>query len=78
MKTVKIVWNGCDNYVESECAESRGYNFADGKLYHGAHEFSEFEAVEVFPSDGSDLDGVSGTETGRYYVGIDTECAQTA
>ena len=70
----KIVWNGCDGYVETDEAVRRGYNFDGEKLYHRADAFTSFEAVEINPADlpkDEDgelvLDGVFGTETGKFY-----------
>lgn len=71
----KIVWNGCDGYVEADEAARRGHNFDGVKLYHGAQEFTAFEAVEItpddLPTDGEPIvDGVMGTETGRFYRAV--------
>lgn len=70
----KIVWNGCDNYIEEEQATRRGNDFDGVKLYHGSREFTAFEAVEISPNDlpkgedgEPDFNGVFGTETGRFY-----------
>ena len=70
----KIVWNGCDGYVEADEAVSRGHDFDGEKLYHGAQEFTAFEATEINPDDlPKDEDGepifdrVLGSETGRFY-----------
>ena len=70
----KIVWNGCDNYVEADQAKRLGYNFDGEKLFHGAKEFMAFEAVEIFleslPKDDDgepDLNGVFGSESGNFY-----------
>lgn len=70
----KIVWNGCDNYVEVSEAEQRGYDFDGEKLYHGSHEFSAFDATEINPEelpkdeDGEpDFNGVFGSESGKFY-----------
>lgn len=73
MKT-KIVWNGCDSYVELDQASFRGHNVVGEKLFHGAHEFTAFEAEEIDPetlpkdADGdANFDGIFGTETGKFY-----------
>lgn len=74
MNTTKIVWNGSDNYVEADEAKSRGHDFDGGKLYTQRQAFAVFDAVEINPAelpcdeDGEpDMNGVLGTETGRYY-----------
>ena len=71
----KIVWNGCDGYVEAEDAVARGYDFDGEKLYHGAKEFTAFEATEVSPADlpkdedgEPDVDGVFCSESGKVYM----------
>lgn len=71
----KIVWNGCDNYVEADQAEQRGYDFDGEKLYHGAQEFMAFDATEIDPKDlPNDEDGepgfngVFGSERGKFYM----------
>lgn len=73
MKT-KIMWNGCDSYIEADKAEARGYDFDGEKLYKGSQEFSAFEVEEIDPEtlpkgkDGdTDFDGIFGTETGKFY-----------
>ena len=70
----KIVWNGCDNYIDADEAMRRGYDFDGEKLYHGAHEFEAFEVVEIdlesLSRDDDDepiMDGIYGTETGRFF-----------
>jgi len=70
----KIVWNGCDGYVEADLAAHRGYNFYDGKLYHGSQEFTAFDATEINPADlpkdedgELDFNGVFGCESGKFY-----------
>ena len=70
----KIVWNGCDAYVEADDAERRGYNFDGEKLYKGAEEFDAFEATEIDPNSlpkdedgGVDFNGVIGSESGKFY-----------
>lgn len=70
----KIVWNGCDNYVEAAQAEQRGYDFDGEKLYHGAQEFTAFDATEIDPADlpkdedgEPDFNGVFGSESGKFY-----------
>ena len=70
----KIVWNGCDSHIEADLAEQHGYKFDGEKLYHGAQEFTAFDATEINLEDLSkdedgepDLNGVLGTETGRLY-----------
>ena len=69
-----IVWNGCDQYVEADEAVLRGHKFDGERLYHGAHAFEAFEAVEIDPADlpkNEDgepvVDGVMGSESGRFY-----------
>lgn len=69
-----IVWNGCDEYVETEKAKSRGHDFDGTLLYHGSLAFKPIEVVEIDPKDlptdeeGQPiLDGVLGTETGHFY-----------
>lgn len=47
----KIVWNGCDNYVEADQAAQRGYNFNGKTLFHGSQEFTAFDAIEIDPAD---------------------------
>ena len=71
----KIVWNGCDNYIEADKATERGYQFDGLKLYHRAEEFTAFEAEEIDPADlpkdedgEPDFNGVFGTETGKFYI----------
>jgi hypothetical protein len=61
MKTTKIVWNGCDSYIES-----------DKSVFTQREEFKPFEAVEIdintFPVDEyGEIDGVLGCENGKYY-----------
>ena len=70
----KIVWNGCDNYVEADQAAQRGHEFDGEKLYPGAQEFTAFEATEIDPAnlpkdeDGEpDFNGVFGSESGKFY-----------
>lgn len=70
----KIVWNGCDNYVEADQAAQRGYEFDGEKLYHGTQEFTAFEATEINPADlpkdeddEPDFNGVFGSESGKFY-----------
>ena len=70
----KIVWNGCDGYVEADEAVGRGYDFDGATLFHGGQAFKAFEATEIKPEDlpvdddgEVDVNGVFGTETGRYY-----------
>ena len=74
MSTTKIVWNGCDSYVEADEAASRGHDFDGTTLYHGAHSFTAIDAIQINPDDlpkdeGGEpiMDGVLGTETGRFY-----------
>jgi hypothetical protein len=71
----KIVWNGCDNYVEADQAAQRGYDFDGENLFHGPHQFSVFEASEIKPEDIPKNDdgelnwsGIFGTETGKFYL----------
>jgi hypothetical protein len=71
----KIVWNGCDCYIEADDAVRLGHDFDGEKLYHGAVAFSVFDATEIevedLPKDEygePDFDGVFGTETGKFYV----------
>jgi hypothetical protein len=63
MKTIKLVWNGCDNYIES-----------DKSVFMQREEFKPFEAVEInintLPVDEYgeiNMDGVLGCENGKYY-----------
>lgn len=63
MTTTKIVWNGCDSYIES--TES---------VFTMHDEFKPFDAIEInidnLPKleDGEiDFDGVLGAESGKYY-----------
>lgn len=70
----KIVWNGCDNYVEADQATQLGYEFDGEKLCHGAQEFTAFEVTEIDPEDlPKDEDGepdfniVFGSESGKFY-----------
>ena len=71
---IMIVWNGCDSYIELDRAESRGYNIDGNTLYTCEESFEAFPAVEVDVEslpviDGEpDLDGVLGTESGKYYL----------
>lgn len=71
---MKIVWNGIDNYIESDQAVRRGHDFDGERLYHGTQVFTAFNAIEIDPKilplddDGeTDFSGVLGTETGHYY-----------
>lgn len=70
----KIVWNGCDGYVEADEAVQRGYDFDGEKLYKGLQEFTAFEATEIdlasLPQDEDGepvVDGVFGSESGKFY-----------
>ena len=74
---VKIVWNGCDGYVEADEAVRLGYDFDGERLYHGAHAFPVFEAVEVdissvpLDDDGEPIvDGLFGGEGGKVYRAV--------
>jgi len=73
-KMTKIVWNGCDNYVEADQATQRGYDFDGEKLYHGAHEFVALYATEINSADlpkgengKPDFNGVLSSESGKFY-----------
>lgn len=75
MNSNLIVWNGCDSYVETDNAESRGHDFDGEYLYHGANKFHPFHVIEIditiLPADSDgdiDLSGIYATETGHYYV----------
>ena len=66
MKTTKIVWNGCDSYMEGE--ES---------VFTVREEFTPFEVIEVplseikVDEDGDyELDGVFATEAGKFYRSV--------
>lgn len=70
----KIVWNGCDSYIEADQAIAHGYNFDGEKLYTQRGSFAAFDATEIDPNslpideDGErDFSGIFGTEAGRYY-----------
>jgi len=70
----KIVWNGCNGFIEAEEARNRGYIFDGQKLNRGGKEYEAFEAKEINPKElpvdrGGNLVlfGVLLTETGRYY-----------
>lgn len=70
----KIVWNGCDEYVEADEAVQRGYDFDGEKLYNGSQKFTAFEAEAIDPAnlpngeDGEpDFNGVFGSESGKFY-----------
>lgn len=70
----KIVWNGCDGYVEAADAVQRGYDFDGVKLYKGSQEFTAFEATEIDPGslpkdeDGApDFEGIFSSESGKFY-----------
>ncbi len=72
--TTKIVWNGCDAYVEADEAVRRGYDFDGEKLYKGSVWYAAFEATEIdtasLPRDedgGFVVDGVLGSESGKFY-----------
>jgi hypothetical protein len=73
-QTTKIVWNGCDSYVECDAAVSRCVNF-DGEFTHTTREkFAAFDAVKINPdtlpkdeNGETDFDGIFGTETGNFY-----------
>jgi hypothetical protein len=63
MKTVKIVWNGCD-----------GYSLGDKSVFTQHEEFKPFDVIEVDVKklpiiDGEiDFDGVFGVESnGKFY-----------
>lgn len=75
MKTTRIVWNGCDGYVEADDAVRLGYNFDGEKLYHKQHSYSAFDVEEIdqkalpVVEDGEpDYTGVFASESGRFYV----------
>ena len=66
MNTVKLVWNGCDSYIES--TES---------VFTRSEEFTPFDVVEIdienLPKDEDgelDFDGVFGAESGKFYRAI--------
>jgi hypothetical protein len=70
----KIIWNGCDSYVEADQAAARGHDFDGELLYTQSEVFTAFEATEINPEDlpkdedgDPDFDGVLGTETGKFY-----------
>jgi hypothetical protein len=71
---VRLVWNGCDNYIECDRAAREGYNFDGEKLYCGASEFTPFDAQEIVADhrwiDEEEMDGVLGTTSGKYYIAI--------
>lgn len=74
-KTVKIVWNDCDGYIELDVAESRTERKVEGDKLIGRHE--THTAIEVVPAsidevpvdeDGEkNFDGFFLTETGNVY-----------
>lgn len=73
MKT-KLLWNGCDGYVELNDAKLRGYSVVGDFLYHGAQEFRAFEVQEIsidslhFDKVGdASFVGVFISETGKFY-----------
>jgi hypothetical protein len=73
----KIVWNGCDSYVEIDQAVARGYDCDGEVLYTPREAFTAFEAIEINPADlpvdedgEPDFNGVIGTETGRFYRAV--------
>jgi hypothetical protein len=73
MSKTKIVWNGCDGYVEADDACRRGYDFDGETLFHGGQSFAAFWAVEITldeitVGDGElDMSGVLGSESGKFY-----------
>ena len=71
---MKLVWNGCDAFIESRLAQRYGHDFEAGQLFSGAHAYSEFDAVEIDVSllplddDGEpDMNGVLASESGKLY-----------
>lgn len=73
----KIVWNGCDGYVEADEAVQRGYNFDGSNLYNGYQEFTAFEATQIDPDslpkdeDGEpEFNGIFGSESGKFYKAV--------
>ena len=74
-KTVKIVWNDCDAYIELDVAESRTERKVEGDKLIGRNE--THTAIEVVPAlwahvpedeDGEpNFDGFYLTETGNIY-----------
>ena len=75
---IKIVWNGCDGYVETYAAEARGYDFDGEKLHTQREIFIPFD-VEKFDisnlpedEDGGLIlpEGVFITETGNFYRAV--------
>lgn len=73
MNTVKLVWNGCDEYIELSKAEDYGYKI-QGELIGKTEVHKAFDAVPCtladipLDEDGErDFDGFTMTETGNYY-----------
>lgn len=66
-KHTQIVWNGCDNYLES-----------NKSVFTQKEEFKPFAVVEININelpiiDGEiDMDGVLGCENGKYYRSINS------
>jgi hypothetical protein len=63
MTKIKLAWNGCNSYIES-----------DKSVFTQREEFKPFEAVEIdintlpVDEDGEiNMDGVLGCENGKYY-----------
>lgn len=69
----KLIWNGCDGYMELDRAVTLGYDVQGETLYKQHESFNAFDASEIDPDtlpliDGErDTDGVFVTETGKYY-----------
>ncbi len=62
----KLVWNGCDGYIESEKS-----------VFTTREEFKPFEVIEInkesIPVDDDGemiLDGIFLSESGRFYKGV--------
>ncbi len=74
VKTVKLVWNDCDGYIELHRAIDRGYEIQGDKLIGKTEVHKAFDAVPCaltdipVDEDGErNFDGFTMTETGNYY-----------
>jgi len=74
MRTVKIVFNGCDGYVELDSAAARGYEVLEGKLIATTGSFTPFSvtpsSLNEIPVDEEGekvFEGFILTESGKVY-----------
>jgi hypothetical protein len=84
MKTVKIVWNGCDSYTEWDFAlESADYKIHQGALITKTESFTPFEVehidmkdVPTYDDGEKNFEGLYLTENGNAYKLLEATDAQ--